>query len=112
MAHDEGLIGGRWVRKLESRASWGRRSRKSRHCGRRCWEGAPHVWLQEWAAEKGGRAGGHGVEGVRESKGWCVAHTRRGGAFTHTHTHTHTHTSDGLRAVASGKHFIKLNYFT
>ena len=57
--------------------------------------------------------------GGQEGMGWrvsgsqrvgCVAHTRRGGAFTHTHTHTHT--SDGLRAVASGKHFIKLNYFT
>ena len=69
------------------------------------------MWPKEWAAEKWG--------GGQEGMGWrvslsqrvgCVAHTRRGGALTYTHTHTHT--SDGLRAVASDKPFIKLNYFT
>ena len=74
--------------------------------------------------ERGGQEGvGWRVSGSERVQ--CVAHTRRGGALTHTHTHTHTrgalththththtHTSDGLRAVASGKPFIKLNYFT
>ena len=51
------------------------------------------------------------MEGVTESKGWvCCSHKERRGFDIHTHTHTHT--SDGLRAVASDKPFIKLNYFT
>ena len=58
--------------------------------------------------------------GGQEGMGWRVSGSQRVGVLltqgeeglSHTHTHTHTHTSDGLRAVASGKHFIKLNYFT
>lgn len=57
--------------------------------------------------ERGGQEG-VGWRGAGSQRVRCVAHTRRGGAYSHTHAHT----SDGLRAVASGMPFIKLNYFT
>ena len=65
------------------------------------------MWPKEWAAEKWG-VGQEGMEWrvSRSQRVGCVAHTRRGGALTHTHT------SDGMRAVASDKPFIKLNYLT